>query len=62
LGIGIEDVGIQRLVIVVPGKGDFVHVVVECFLLRAKENDGWLCPVRDPIGNHITGSFRNRGW
>jgi hypothetical protein len=32
------------------GERDFVHVLVEGFLLGAIENHSWFCPVINPIG------------
>ena len=55
-GILIQGVRVHRLVIDIQRKQNFVHVLVEGFLLKTKENDSRVSPVRNPEGN-VSGSF-----
>src|ERR1700733_3877130 len=55
-GILIHGVRVQGLVIDIQGEHDFMHVLVEGFLLRAKENNSRFSPVSNPEPN-VSGRF-----
>src|ERR1700683_1994119 len=52
----IQGVRVQRLVIDIQGEHDFVHVLVERFLLGTEENNSRVSPVSNPEGN-VGGRF-----
>src|SRR5271167_1618466 len=71
-GIVVHSVGVRRTAGLIPRKHDFLHVLVEAFLLGAEQNHSWLCPVSDPEGSlsggihhlgecYATGEHENRG-
>ena len=51
LNIVVQDARVRWLVMVIPGKHDFVHVLVESFLVGTIHSHAWPRPVSNPESN-----------